>query len=117
MRGQAIATGYSKKEDIVHRITHGIGVLLGIAGLATLVVYSSRYGDTRHIISSGIYGISTIMLYTASTLYHSMTKSVSGSTSLLSLCASNTGHGADRDPGRIDFPITHSLASGDPSGG
>ena len=79
--------------------------------------YMHAYTDLNLKLSSGIYGISTIMLYTASTLYHSMTKSVSGSTSLLSLCASNTGHGADRDPGRIDFPITHSLASGDPSGG
>ena len=63
---------YSPKEEIAHAVTHGIGVLLSISGLAVLVTFSSLYGDIWHIISTSIYGATLILLYTASTLYHSI---------------------------------------------
>lgn len=70
---QAISVSYSMKEEIAHSVTHGIGVLMSVIGLATLIVYSSRYGDAWHIISSSIYGLTLIALYASSTLYHSVT--------------------------------------------
>lgn len=73
MQERAITAGYSSKEEIAHSITHGIGVLLSVIGLATLVVYSSMYGDAWHIVSSSIYGMTLIVLYTTSTLYHAST--------------------------------------------
>jgi len=73
MREDAMKNRYSNKEEIAHSITHGIGALLSVIGLAILVVYSSRYGDAWTIVSSGIYGMTLILLYTASTLYHSVT--------------------------------------------
>jgi hemolysin III len=73
MHDAAVKSSYSDKEEIAHRITHGIGALLSVAGLVTLVVYSSIYGDAWTIVSSCIYGITLIALYTASTLYHSVT--------------------------------------------
>jgi hemolysin III len=73
MREQAITAGYSVKEEIAHSVTHGIGVLMSVVALATLLMYSSRYGDAWHIVSSGIYGLTLIALYTSSTLYHSVT--------------------------------------------
>jgi hemolysin III len=63
---------YSPKEEIAHAVTHGIGVLLSISGLAVLVTFSSLYGDVWHIFSTSIYGATLILLYTASTLYHSI---------------------------------------------
>ncbi len=66
-------TVYSIKEEIAHSVTHGIGVLMSVIGLATLVVYSSMYGDAWHIVSSSIYGVTLIALYTSSTLYHIVT--------------------------------------------
>lgn len=63
---------YSLGEEIAHAITHGVGVMLGIAGLAILVARAALYGDTLHIVSSAIFGASLIILYTASTLYHSV---------------------------------------------
>lgn len=72
MHQQAFVGGYSVKEEIAHSVTHGIGVLLSVIGLATLVVYSSMYGDTWHVVSSCIYGLSAIVLYTSSTLYHAI---------------------------------------------
>jgi len=63
---------YSVNEEIAHAVIHGIGVLLSIAGLVILVAFSSLYGDVWHIVSSIIYGITLIILYSASTLYHSI---------------------------------------------
>ena len=73
MQDQVISSGYSLKEEIAHSVTHGIGMLLSVIGLATLVVYSSQYGDVWHVVSSSIYGATLIALYTSSTLYHAVT--------------------------------------------
>ena len=73
MQDQVITSGYSLKEEIAHSVTHGIGVLLSVIGLAMLIVYSSQYGDAWHVVSSSIYGATLIVLYTSSTLYHAVT--------------------------------------------
>jgi hemolysin III len=73
MQQQAITAGYSIKEEIAHSVSHGFGLLLSVIGLATLIVYSSQYGDGWHIVSSSIYGATLIALYAASTLYHAVT--------------------------------------------
>jgi len=73
MQQQATIAGYSVKEEIAHSVTHGIGALLSVIGLVTLVFYSSMYGDGWHIVSSSIYGLTLITLYTSSTLYHAIT--------------------------------------------
>jgi len=74
VREQAVKTGYSIKEEIAHSVTHGIGALLSIVGLATLIVCSSMYGDAWHAVSSSIYGFTLVALYTLSTLYHCVTE-------------------------------------------
>ncbi len=63
---------YTPHEEIANSITHGIGVLLSIAGLAVLVTFASSRGDIWHIVSCSIYGVTLILLYAASTLYHSI---------------------------------------------
>lgn len=63
---------YTIAEEIAHSLTHGLGVLLSIGGLAVLVAFSALYGDAWHIISTSIYGATLILLYTTSTLYHSI---------------------------------------------
>lgn len=52
-------------------ITHGIGVFLGIAVLALLVFFSSLRKGVWEIVSCSIYGVTFIVLYLGSTLYHS----------------------------------------------
>src|SRR5213592_4241427 len=61
------------KEELANAITHGIGALLAIAALVILIVFSSLHGTAWHIVSFSIYGTSMIILYVASTLYHSLT--------------------------------------------
>ncbi len=63
---------YSIREEIANSITHGIGILLAIAGLAVLTAFASLYGTAWHIVACSIFGGTMILLYTASTLYHSI---------------------------------------------
>lgn len=63
---------YSVGEEIANAVTHGIGALLSIAGLAVLVSFAALYGDAWHIVSSSIFGASLVLLYTSSTVYHSV---------------------------------------------
>jgi len=63
-------TYYEPKEEKFNVISHAIGLVLSIAALVLLVVYSSIYGSAWHIVSFSIYGASLIVLYSASTFYH-----------------------------------------------
>ena len=60
-------------EEIGNAISHGIGSALSIAGTAVLIVYACIKSDVYGIISSALFGASLIILYTNSTLYHSLT--------------------------------------------
>ncbi len=63
-------TYYSRKEELWNVLTHLLGLLLSIAGLVLLIVYSSIYGNAWHIVSFSIFGSSMVILYLASSLYH-----------------------------------------------
>ena len=53
-------------------ITHLVGAALALAGLIVLVVFASLQGDPWKIVSFSVYGASLFLLYTLSTLYHSL---------------------------------------------
>lgn len=63
---------YSPGEEIANSLTHGVGLLLSIAGLVVLTVCANMFGNTWHLVSCVIFGITLILLYGASTLYHSI---------------------------------------------
>ena len=63
---------YSLGEEIAHSVTHGLGVVLSIAGLAVMVTLAALRGNAWHVVSCSIFGVTLIFLYTASTLYHSI---------------------------------------------
>ena len=63
---------YSAGEEIANSVTHGIGLLLSIAGFAILTSFASLHGNTWHLISCIIFASTLIMQYTFSTLYHSI---------------------------------------------
>lgn len=65
------ATYYPPFEEKLNIISHGLGFLLSIVVLVLLVVYASLEGTVWHIVSFSIYGTSLVLLYLASTLYHS----------------------------------------------
>ncbi len=63
---------YPFAEEVASSVIHGIGVVLSIAGLAVLVAFSAMYGNVRTVVASSVFGSTLILLYTASTLYHSI---------------------------------------------
>ncbi|MEZ4662495.1 MAG: hemolysin III family protein [Caldilineaceae bacterium] len=60
---------YTWREELAHAITHGVGVLLSILGAVWLFALA---GSLRQTIGFGIYGLSSTLLYLASTLYHAL---------------------------------------------
>ncbi len=62
---------YHPKEEKLNVWTHFAGIVLSVIALTVLVIKSSLFGDVWHVVSFSIYGTSMILLYTASTLYHS----------------------------------------------
>jgi hemolysin III len=69
MHNRTVSTG----EEIANAITHGIGALLAVAGLVVLIVMAAIHGSVWHIVSFSIFGTTLVLLYFASTLYHSLT--------------------------------------------
>ncbi len=63
-------TFYHPTEEKLNVISHGFGLILSIIALFLLVGYAIKEGTVWHIISFAIYGVSLVILYTASTLYH-----------------------------------------------
>lgn len=64
---------YSVSEEIANSVTHGVGIIFGIVGLALLLIKSiNAEADLMTIISMSVYGVSIILLFTASTLYHAI---------------------------------------------
>ncbi|CAN5268982.1 hemolysin III family protein [soil metagenome] len=65
-------TTQSFKEEVLNSLTHGLGFILSIAGLLTLILLAYENGSAWHITSLAVYGASLTLLYGASTLYHSV---------------------------------------------
>jgi hemolysin III len=57
-------------EEVANTLTHGFGLVLSIFGFLVLVVMASLGGEPVIIAGSVLYGISLIVLYAASTVYH-----------------------------------------------
>ena len=66
-----MATAYTPREELANSLTHGLGAGLSGAGLVLLVIRSAQHGDAWHVVSTAIFGATLVLLYTASTLYHS----------------------------------------------
>lgn len=71
---QALGTrrGYTLGEEIANGTTHGVGVGLAVAGLVILTVFAVLANDGYKLASAIVLGVSLILAYTTSTLYHSV---------------------------------------------
>lgn len=65
---------YPEKEEKFNILSHGLGFLLSIVGTYFLIQKAQLYENKLHSLSFIIYGFSLIILYGASTLYHSAQK-------------------------------------------
>ena len=72
--GEELNHYYSKKEERLNIITHAFGLLLSFIALPFLIIKSLNYQGFWKPASLIIYGLSLIILYAASTLYHLATE-------------------------------------------
>jgi hemolysin III len=68
----ASTSRYSLAEEIANGVTHGLGAALALAGSLALVVLSVRRGTAAHVVGCAVFGATLVLMYTASTLYHSI---------------------------------------------
>jgi hemolysin III len=62
---------YSPKEELLNIVTHGAGLVLSVLGFILLIFKALEFDSRRLLLSFLIFGSSLILLYLASTLYHS----------------------------------------------
>ncbi len=60
----------SRDEEVANAVLHGVGLGLAVAALVVLVVFAVNYGGGKHVAAFSIYGVTLVLLYLASTLYH-----------------------------------------------
>ena len=61
-----------KLKDPGSAITHGIALLLAAVGAVPLIIKAARSYDVIHIVALSIFVLTMILLYAASTIYHSV---------------------------------------------
>lgn len=71
-----VLPNYSVGEEIMNTVTHIIGCVIAIAALVLCVVFAALRGNTYGVVSSAVYGASMIALYSVSSVYHGMPKSM-----------------------------------------
>lgn len=72
-----ILPSYTKGEEIFNMVTHIVGGGLGVVVLTLCVIISAIHGSVRGILTSIVFGVSMIMLYTMSSIYHGLRTNMS----------------------------------------
>ncbi len=65
------------REEIANALTHGLAAAAALAGSAVLITLATIYGDGWQLASAIVFGVTLLLLYTASTLYHAIQHPVS----------------------------------------
>lgn len=63
---------YSKGEEIFNMTSHIVGGALGIVALVLCVVFAAIHHNVYGVVSGAIYGVTMILLYTMSSIYHGL---------------------------------------------
>ncbi len=69
---------YTKGEEIFNMTSHIVGAVLGLIGMILCIIMASEHNNIYGIIGSVIYGISLILLYTISSIYHGLSPKLMG---------------------------------------
>jgi hemolysin III len=59
------------REELANTLTHGVGLIASVCGGAVLITLAAKMGDSWQLAGAIVYSLSMLLLYTASTLYHS----------------------------------------------
>ena len=63
---------FTQREELANTISHGLGAAFAITGLVLLVIFSTKHGGARHIVSFTVFGLTMTLLYLSSTLNHGL---------------------------------------------
>ena len=63
---------YTKGEEIFNMTSHIVGAVLGIVATVLCVVFAATHGNVYGVVSGAIYGVTMIILYTMSSIYHGL---------------------------------------------
>ena len=63
---------YTRGEEIFNMTSHIVGAGFGIVALVLCVVFSAIHKNGYAVVSSVVYGITMILLYTMSSIYHGL---------------------------------------------
>ena len=59
-------------EEVLNAVSHGVGALLAVAGTVLLVLRAKAYGGLVNLVGVTVFGVSMILLYLFSCLYHAL---------------------------------------------
>ena len=62
-------------EEVLNAVTHGLGALLGVVGTIILICHARAIGGRLNLVSVTVFGVSMILLYLISCLYHALPRS------------------------------------------
>ncbi len=60
------------KDELASALTHGLGAVAALAGGAVLITLAAVHGDAWQLGAAIVFGVTLLLLYVASTLYHSI---------------------------------------------
>ena len=60
------------KEEIANLVTHGLGAIASAIGLGYLLYFSFNKGGIWEQVSFGLFGITMLIVFLASTIYHTI---------------------------------------------
>lgn len=63
---------YTKGEEIMNMTSHIVGGAIGISALVLCLVFAVKHHDGYALASSIVFGLSMILLYTISSIYHGL---------------------------------------------
>lgn len=67
---------YTKGEEIFNMVSHILGVVLGIVAIVLCSVFAAKNKNVYGVVSGVIYGISLVILYTMSSVYHGLSRNL-----------------------------------------
>ena len=63
---------YTRGEEILNMSSHIVGATLGIIAMCLCIIFAAKHNNVYGVVSGAIYGVTMIILYTISSIYHGL---------------------------------------------
>lgn len=72
MGGMRASLPYSPREEVAHWLTHGVGIVASLVAIPILAFAAATGGDAWRLTSGVIFGVSALLLFSTSVIYHAV---------------------------------------------